>query len=178
MTNEVELLGNVVEFSIGLAGFSGVVAAFTNRSRWSSLERYRLINLLSCALVPAFTSLIALGLIEYPPTAFQNQWQLPSLVQLILIGGIIYHASVGKSRLPPSQGQLVKKRIYVYLMALLFSVVVVQALGFLGMLKEAAFIGFYYGLVTILIAGVVLFGVAILSGENADVNDSSPGSSA
>jgi len=64
MSNEVEIMGNVVEFSIGLAGFSGVVAAFTYRTRWGVIETYRLVNLLFAALIPGFTAFVSLAALE------------------------------------------------------------------------------------------------------------------
>lgn len=47
---------------------------------------------------------------------------------------------------------------------MILGVGLVQVLGLIGMLRESTFLGFYFGLVTILFVGVVLFGVAILSG--------------
>ena len=44
-----------VEFGVGLAGFSGVVVAFSQRSgQLNDYDRFRVVLLLVCALVPAF----------------------------------------------------------------------------------------------------------------------------
>ncbi len=42
MSNEIELLSTAVEFSIGLAGFSGIVAAMNRSARWTELERWKI----------------------------------------------------------------------------------------------------------------------------------------
>jgi hypothetical protein len=44
-----------IEFGVGLAGFSGVVVAFGQRSgQLNDYDRFRVVQLLQCALLPAF----------------------------------------------------------------------------------------------------------------------------
>jgi hypothetical protein len=65
VTTEIfmELLGYIIDFSIALAGFSGVVAALsTRRIDLLELERWRIRNLLLFATGPGILSFIALGL--------------------------------------------------------------------------------------------------------------------
>lgn len=177
MNHEVELLGNVIEFSIGLAGFSGVVAAFSNRTRWTSLEKYRLINLLFASLIPAFASFISLGVIGYGSEWADNPWQMACLILLILVVILVHRAFSGRNDLPDDQRILVNAKLFVILNLMILSVGLVQVLGLIGMLGETTFLGFYFGLVTILFVGVVLFGIAILSGtsqkEDQPVTDGS-----
>jgi hypothetical protein len=66
--------------------------------------------------------------------------------------------------LPDDQRILVNAKLFVVLNLMILGVGLVQVLGLIGMLRESTFLGFYFGLVTILFVGVVLFGVAILSG--------------
>lgn len=48
-------LAMFIEFGVGLAGFSGVVVAFSQRSgELNDYDRFRVIVLLMCALLPAF----------------------------------------------------------------------------------------------------------------------------
>ena len=48
-----------VEFGVGLAGFSGVVVAFSRRSgRLSEYDSFRVVQLLMSALIPAFVGLL------------------------------------------------------------------------------------------------------------------------
>ena len=164
MNHEVELSGNVIEFSIGLAEFSGVIAAFANRTRWTSLETYRLINLLFASLILAFASFISLGVIGYGSQWSDNPWQTSCLILLILVATLVYRAFSGRNDLPDDQRILVNAKLFVVLNLMILGVGLVQVLGLIGMLRESTFLGFYFGLVTILFVGVVLFGVAILSG--------------
>ena|GEM_PF-5204684 len=66
--------------------------------------------------------------------------------------------------MPDDQRILVNAKLFVVLNLMILGVGLVQVLGLIGMLRESTFLGFYFGLVTILFVGVVLFGVAILSG--------------
>jgi hypothetical protein len=74
MAQETELLSTIVEFSIGLAGFSGVIAAMSRNAGWSELEKFRVVNLLQAALAPAFLSFAALGLAHFQPNSV-SAWQ-------------------------------------------------------------------------------------------------------
>jgi hypothetical protein len=52
-----------VEFGVGLAGFSGVVVAFgRGDGRLGPYDRFRVVQLLTTALVPAFLALLPIGL--------------------------------------------------------------------------------------------------------------------
>ena len=72
MSETTELLGTVVELSIGLAGFSGVVGIFIQRSgQWIYVDRFRVTNLLLMSLTPGFLSFISLGLIPIVDNAIR-----------------------------------------------------------------------------------------------------------
>jgi len=166
METEINLLGNVIEFSIGLGGFSGIVAVFMNRSRWTALERYRLINLLMAALVPAFASFIALGMLVMELDPVTGVWRLSCVILSVLVCGVIYTAYAGRNRMPPELKNHMRLRILVSINLLFTSVVAVNLFGASGVSDSWAFPAFYFGLIALLMGGVVLFGVAILSGSN------------
>ena len=54
-------LTTIVEFAIGIAGFSAVIAVLGGREHWSEQDRLRTHNLIVFALVPGFLSLLALA---------------------------------------------------------------------------------------------------------------------
>ena len=59
----LDSMGFVIEFSIGLAGFSGIISVLSVNN-WGKLEHYRTLVLLLSSLVPGFagfSALIVLG---------------------------------------------------------------------------------------------------------------------
>ncbi|NKB99020.1 MAG: hypothetical protein GKR90_11090 [Pseudomonadales bacterium] len=61
--NFIDALSTIAEYSIGIAGFTGIVTALAKfQNANASLLSYRLSNLLTTAFVPGFSSLIALAL--------------------------------------------------------------------------------------------------------------------
>jgi hypothetical protein len=55
-------LAIIVEFAIGLAGFSGVIAVFGGRDGWSGTDRFRTGNLIVLAMIPGFMALLTICL--------------------------------------------------------------------------------------------------------------------
>ncbi len=66
MPDPVETLRILVEASVAMAGFSGVVVVFGRRAEreWSQIERARLANLLTTSFSVLFLSLTALVLLH------------------------------------------------------------------------------------------------------------------
>ena len=61
----LETLSTITEFSIGLAGFSGVAAAIMQRSGTTTeLDRFRITFNICVSLVPGFVAFLALSLIN------------------------------------------------------------------------------------------------------------------
>ncbi len=86
MPEPAETLMLLVEASVALAGFSGVVVVFGRRSagEWSELERTRLINLLVSSFSVLFLSLAAL-LLLHAGVAPAITWRIGSGAFLLLI---------------------------------------------------------------------------------------------
>jgi hypothetical protein len=60
----VDALSTLAEFSIGLAGFTGIIAIFANsRDSIGGALRFRITNLLALSFIPGFVSLTAIGLL-------------------------------------------------------------------------------------------------------------------
>ena len=65
MIHVIEPLGIVTEFSIGLAGFTGIIAIFANTQHGiSSAIQFRITNLLVSAFAPGFCALAVISLIH------------------------------------------------------------------------------------------------------------------
>ena len=65
MIQVIEPLGIVTEFSIGLAGFTGIIAIFANTQQGiNSAIQFRITNLLVSAFAPGFCALAVISLIH------------------------------------------------------------------------------------------------------------------
>jgi hypothetical protein len=63
MSDLIEPLGTFAEFSIGIAGFAGIIAAFTSASEGAELRLFRFRNLLITAFAPGFLSILTICLV-------------------------------------------------------------------------------------------------------------------
>jgi hypothetical protein len=63
--NALDFLATIAEFSIGLAGFAGIVAALARYHHSElALVRFRLANLLVSSFAPGFFALLTFGLVS------------------------------------------------------------------------------------------------------------------
>ena len=93
MPDPVETLRILVEASVAIAGFSGVVVVFGRRAtgEWSELERTRIRNLLGTSFTVLFLSLVALLLLHSgiePKTTWRvgsAAWSVSATYNLILV---------------------------------------------------------------------------------------------
>ena len=81
----VDFLTVIVEASVGLLGFTGVVVTFGrgSESAWSARERFRLANLLGWGAIALASALLSLALLSaelQPPML----WRISSLGWLVL----------------------------------------------------------------------------------------------
>ena len=85
-----DLLPTLVELSVAVAGFSGVVAALSPHgpSKWSPLQRGLFSALLGGTAISVGVALIAMVLLA-APIATSTAWAFTSTVHLICLGGII-----------------------------------------------------------------------------------------
>lgn len=161
-----DALGDIVEFSIGLAGFSAVVTAFLHRSRTlAPIDRFRTINLLLLALTPAFLVFLFNGLASlFADTVFVAR--LSSAVFAVWLACMLLLIFLAKRRLPTEHEAALSNVIFVGMYAIgIAMVIVVGASAVFG--QKYAFSTFYFGLVVMLLFAVVQF-IRILIGARVE----------
>jgi hypothetical protein len=147
-----ELLGVLIEFSIGLGGFSAIAAAFLHQSKSMGAEDvYRILNLLLMALGPAFIALFALGVLRVSlPIQYAN-----GLLFLFVLAGVV-QAELGMRKLTMDQKRVLIRSVIIAMQSVFVVNGVLQLLAAAGLLQEA-FVILYGGLVVVLAQAVVQF---------------------
>jgi hypothetical protein len=147
-----DLLAVLVEFSIGLGGFSAIAAAFIHQSQAMKAEDvYRVLNMLLMALGPAFIALFALGVLKVSlPIQYAN-----GLLLLFTVVSIL-QAELGRRRLTSEQQKVLIPLVIVLMQSTFVINGLFQLLACLYILQEA-FIVLYGGLVVVLAQAVVQF---------------------
>jgi hypothetical protein len=81
-----ELLSTLVEFSVAVAGFTGVVAALSPRqlSEWTEIQRGFFSALLGSTAISAGVSILAMVMLSAPVSA-STAWSATSSVHLVLL---------------------------------------------------------------------------------------------
>ena len=160
MTEATELLSTVVEFSIGLAGFSGVVGIFIHRSgQWIYVDRFRITNLLLMSLTPGFLSFVTLGLLSITESAIQISAAMFACVIVLLLIFI----PRARSKVPASDRSLVGLHIFVPISLTFAVVLLLQILVAASVIDSYRFTVYYYSLVVMLLLAVVQFARLILA---------------
>jgi len=161
-----EGLGDIVEFSIGLAGFSAVVTAFLHRSRiLTPVDRFRTINLLLLALTPAFLVFLFNGL----TSMFENAVfvsRLSSAVFAAWLACMLLYVYRAKQRLPAEHEAALSNAIFLGMYAVgTAMVIVLGASAAFG--QRYVHSTFYFGLVILLLFAVIQF-IRILIGARVE----------
>jgi len=166
MTQEIpiEILGYIIEFSIGLAGFSGVIAVFKSRSQAKvDLDRWRIRNLLLFSMGPAFLCFIAIALLEITSSEVYA-WRLACIIQSLFLALLIVIVLKTKGNLTEAQSSQINMPVMRAVLAIFPLISVVLFLTGLDILEFEAFLLFYVSLVLVLLAGVYQFFRAVLEG--------------
>ena len=164
----MELLGYIIEFSIGLAGFASVIAVFSQRSDVTlELDKWRLLNLVMSTIGPAFLSFTALGLVSWLGEV-TRVWQVSSGLLACYVSIIVIVAATGRSRLPTAQRELVNNRVFPFGVGFLLITGFVQVLS-AATIVVPAFEWFYLGLISILLLGVYVFVQSVLGGMRPSI---------
>jgi len=154
----VDLLFGVSEFSIGLAGFSGIIAVFAGRDgRWAAADRYRGLILILTSLIPGFVSFIALrlgtiGLSE------QIVWRSSQAVFVAAIVTSLFVGITGAGEISDGERQVFSSRYGDFFMSGTALNGAVQLLGSFGGPGTLTFTVLYFGLVRQLRVGAIQFG--------------------
>ena len=162
---ESELLSLVVEFSIGLGGFSAIAAAFIHQNRSMSAEDiYRVLNMLMMALGPAFIALFTLGILHVSlDIRFANG------LLLIYICCALLQAELGKRRLSAKEQKVLIPKLVFVMQTVFVLNGATQLLASAGVLSQG-FLVLYAGLVVVLMQAVVQF-VRLIVARPATVTD-------
>ena len=149
---ESELLAVLVEFSIGLGGFSAVAAAFIHKDRAMNPEdAYRILNMLLMALGPGFIAMFAIGVMSVGVTIrYAN-----GLLLFFLLTGVL-QAELGRRRLSSEQQKVLIPLVIVVMESIFVINGLIQLLSCLNILA-GPFIMLYGGLVVVLAQAVVQF---------------------
>ncbi|MFT7141315.1 MAG: hypothetical protein ACJAYE_003472 [Candidatus Azotimanducaceae bacterium] len=154
----IDTFSMICEFSIGLAGFTGIVAIFSgDEIAVSPVIRFRVRNLLLCAFVPGFFGLSALGLIDFGvSTQLVAFYGSIAIFAFLSIWGPL--SGLETRRFPEESKQELDKIIFVFTGSAIVFNLAVQAYGFLFSDGLGIFVG---GLILLLFQGAVFFGALI-----------------
>ncbi len=149
-----DALFNVIEASLALAGFAGVVTALDQRSagHWRREDRDRIVNLLTATLFAFVSSLFALTLI-YADVA--SVWRVSSvaLILFVLVGAVVGGLGVLRRR---RQDPAFSVRTS-YFAAIYLSVAASIVLQLANLLRFDAFWPYFAGLAVLLCIGASQF---------------------
>ena len=153
MDNVFDSLGTIVEFSIGLAGFTGIVAVVRRfRGIDSNLARFRFRNLLITAFLPGFFALLAITLASFNVDDNLSLRYASAAFAILMVPyfGLVLHTA------PET-----KSNKLTFTMWTLGLTTLVFQLVFLFVLNSPGF--FIAGLNIMLLQGAVFFSVLVLA---------------
>ncbi|MBV1904928.1 MAG: hypothetical protein KUG75_02530 [Pseudomonadales bacterium] len=155
--SSADLLLGISEFSIGLAGFSGIVAALAHRSgNWVQVDRYRIGNLLYSGLSPGFLAFFALGLnasdIEPDIT-----WKFSAGTLALVLSYGMFVTVYGRKKLPDKERVLISIPVFYIQRMISLIALVFQLIAIFGLYSEYIFTIFYFGLVAQLFVATIQF---------------------
>ncbi len=168
MNYDLQDLNIIIEFSIGLAGFSAIVSVFLQRGEGLTvLQRFRILNLLNYAISPAFAAFICLS-----ATHFTLNIDTALRFSAILFGVWITLTSVRigmtAMALPEPDSQLMNAPLLYFSGILCVAIVLLQTIIVLNIAPGRNFALFYAGLVTCLLIAVIQFSRIVVSRGTTD----------
>ena len=156
MEGYTELLSTIVEFSVGLAGFSGVIGIFIHRSgHWAHVDRFRITNLLVMSLTPGFLAFFTLGLLQVAQADIAVR--ISSGVYTLTLFSLLIFLPRDRARVPDQDKHLVGSHIFFPMAGTFAAIMVTQALVTISVLDRHTFTIYYYSLVVMLLLAVVQF---------------------
>jgi hypothetical protein len=151
-----EYLSIIIEFSIGLAGFSAIVSVFLHGSNeLPKIDKHRVTSLLSFALIPGFTALSCIGL-ELTLQDIDSATRISSGLLSIALTALIAFSIIDRRSMARDQLALTQQGFRAsFFITIIAAVVLAQLCGILGLIESPP--TFFFGLVSILLLGVVQF---------------------
>jgi hypothetical protein len=151
-----ELL-TIAEISVGIAGFSGVVAAFLQREQLHRLDQARFVNLFVVAFATLFLAFVPLtfshaglsgmALWRWSSAAMVAVWLLNTWITVFFVYPVIRQQFSGTTRRVPSAMVGVPSALNL----------MVQILNLAGWFWEPGFLAFLFGLFVYLYCAAALF---------------------
>lgn len=152
----IDSLGNLVEFGVGLAGFSAIVTVFIHRSReLPPIDRWRILNLLTLALTPPFVALLCIGLMRSLGSEADASRASSALLAVWLVALAIWVARA-KGSLPVSHAEAIHPTYLRVMFSLTWGNALAQAVAAMWPPTDG-FTVLYFGLVVILLQAVIQF---------------------
>ena len=165
MENAVDNLNVIAEFSVGMAGFAGIVAVVVGSNRgWNSVSKFRAGNLIVLSIMAGFSALISLGLAQY--IAGETLWQTSCGVQAC---ACVIFVAANRSKSIEAFGHSIfslENPVNASLWSAYVANLVLQILGAFGVFDEFAFAIFYGGLVFHLAIAALNFYRLVFPPEN------------
>ena len=156
-----EELLNIAEIAIGIAGFSGVIAAFLQRGGLHPVDRVRFVNLFATAFATLALAYVPIVISHLVHGAGQI-WPYSSAVMIV-----VWFMSITLGFLfvvPRIRANVENARKYPYLLIMIPSILNLgtQCLNVGGWLWEPGFIAYLFGLFVYLYAAGLMFVFVIL----------------
>lgn len=160
--NIADSLTAIAEFSIGLAGFTAIVAVFANsREKVGATMRLRTMNLLIISFVPGFIALLLLVLLSLPVDSGLIFRITSSVFVLYLLAHMFYQY---RARRNMTEGERQNLNPIIWLVSLCITLIII-GLQIVGLNSTIA-IGtgmLLLGMVIHLILGAFIFGLIIIN---------------
>lgn len=161
-----EELLTIAEIAIGIAGFSGVIAAFLQRGGLHALDRVRFIGLFTIAftrLILAFVPIVVLQL----PVEANALWAWSSGVMAVVwfFSSAVWLRGIPEFLQQPSTDVVVQRMLLVVPSVLNL---LTQVLNAGGWLWEPCFLAYLFGLFVYLYAAGLMFVIVILYRPNSE----------
>jgi len=156
MSNIIEPLGIICEFSIGLAGFTGVMAIFANsREPLSGSFRFRIASLMFMAFTPGFLSLLVISLLHFDYGEMPSI-RIGSIVFVVAILGLTIFTFRARRQILSGPGQQLGELVFWFTMVMVWIIMLFEAVNALMSLEYSSGL-FMAGLVGMLSLGALIF---------------------
>ena len=157
MTDPITALSIIIEFSVGLAGFSGIVIIFASSpAGWNAADKYRISNLLCCSLSAGLVAFIPIGLLHSSLDP-QIVWSISSLI-LGCASVVVLVIVLGRKRqLSTEEASVLNPYLGVIFTGGIVLSTPIQFANALGLLAGNRFLYLYFGLVWLLVVAGVQF---------------------
>jgi hypothetical protein len=156
MSNIIESLGIICEFSIGLAGFTGIMAIFANsREPISASFQFRIACLMFMAFTPGFLSLLVISFLHF------DFGEMPS-IRIGSIGFVVANLGFttftfrGRRQILSGPGQQLSELVFWFTIVTVWIITLFQAVNSLVSLEYSSGL-FMAGLVGMLSLGALIF---------------------